>query len=261
MKNTKTNSYGGISGLKKNEEFRSELANYYKNSIGSDDVKISQFPKYVSEIDLQTFLFKIEVFKKIIHTHGSILELGVLFGGGLMSWARLSSILEPSNYSRKIIGFDTFTGFPNVSKKDEIHRSIKQKYDMSAPKKGEFFANAFDDILKAIELYNKDRYFGSSPKVELVRGNVTKTIPKYIKENPHLVVSLLNLDLDLYEPTKAALQYLVERMPKGAIICFDELNHPNYPGETIALLEELGINKIRLQRFEFAPRQCYAVLE
>jgi hypothetical protein len=30
-------------------------------------------------------------------------------------------------------------------------------------------------------------------------------------------------------------------MAKGSIIAFDELNHSKYPGETIAVLEELGI--------------------
>ena len=52
------------------------------------------------------------------------------------------------------------------------------------------------------------------PKIELVKGDVRKTIPKYIKDNPHLIVSLLYLDLDLYEPTRAALRNFIPRMPK-----------------------------------------------
>ena len=30
---------------------------------------------------------------------------------------------------------------------------------------------------------------------------------------------------------------LYERVPKGGIIIFDELNHEDYPGETIAVIE------------------------
>ena len=50
-------------------------------------------------------------------------------------------------------------------------------------------------------------------------------------------------------------------MPKSSIICFDEVNHPFWPGETLAVLEELGIRNIRLERFDFSPSPSYAILE
>ena len=49
-------------------------------------------------------------------------------------------------------------------------------------------------------------------------------------------MSLLFLDFDLYEPTKAALEQFVPRMPRGAVLAFDELDNPIWPGETKALL-------------------------
>ena len=106
--------------------------------MGTDDIKISKFPKYVTELDLRNFLFKEEIFKKIINIHGSILEMGVLFGGGLMSWAKLSSIFEPANYSRKIVGFDTFSGFPNITKEDKITKYVKNPFE----------ANVYENISK-----------------------------------------------------------------------------------------------------------------
>lgn len=260
MTKEKKSSYRNILPFKKNIDFRRDLSNYFENSLGTNDVKISQFPKYVMELDLRNFLFRVEIFKKILDVHGSILELGVLFGGGLMAWAKLSSIFEPSNYSRKIIGFDTFSGFPSISVKDKVPKSIQKSRSMKTPTKHDNFVDSYNDILQSIALYDCDRYQNQSPKIELVKGDVVKTIPKYVKENPHLVVSLLNLDFDIYEGTKAALKHLVPRMPKGAIICFDELNHPNWPGETVALLEELGIENIKLKRFHFAPSPSYAVL-
>ena len=36
-------------------------------------------------------------------------------------------------------------------------------------------------------------------------------------------------------------------MPKGAIIAFDELNNKNWPGETVALLESIDINILKLK--------------
>ena len=58
--------------------------------------------------------------------------------------------------------------------------------------------------------------------------------------NKHILISLLYLDMDLHEPTKVALQYFLPRMAKGSIIAFDELNYKKFPGETIAMLEEIG---------------------
>jgi hypothetical protein len=47
--------------------------------------------------------------------------------------------------------------------------------------------------------------------------------------------------MDVYEPTKTALKYFLPRMAKGSIIAFDELNFKSFPGETIAVLEEIGV--------------------
>jgi hypothetical protein len=97
-------------------------------------------------------------------------------------------------------------------------------------------------------------------KVELVKGDLAKTGPTFLQENPHLVVSLLYLDVDLYEPTKVALQTFVPRMPQGSIIAFDELNAKMFPGETTAVDEVLGLKNLRIQRFPFDSYVSYAVI-
>jgi len=41
-------------------------------------------------------------------------------------------------------------------------------------------------------------------------------------------------------------------MPKGSILAFDEINEKEWPGETLALLNEFGsLNKVEIQRFPF----------
>jgi hypothetical protein len=89
----------------------------------------------------------------------------------------------------------------------------------------------------------------------------SKTMPRFIKENQHLVVSLLFLDFDLYEPTKVALTNFVPGMPKGAIIAFDERDNPIWPGETAALLDTVGMNRLRIERLQFDPYIGFAVVE
>jgi len=38
------------------------------------------------------------------------------------------------------------------------------------------------------------------------------------------------------------------------------LNHGDYPGETLAVMETLGLRNIRLRRFEFSSMLSYAVV-
>jgi hypothetical protein len=67
--------------------------------------------------------------------------------------------------------------------------------------------------------------------------------------------------MDLYEPTKAALEHFLPRMPKGAVLAFDELDNPIWPGETTALLEKLNVNRLKIQRLEWDPYIGYVVIE
>ena len=110
-------------------------------------------------------------------------------------------------------------------------------------------------------MYNKNRFLNHIEKVKLVKGDVAESLPKFLEVNPHLVVSLLYLDFDIYEPTVVALKHLMPRIPKGGIIAFDELNHEVWPGETIAVMQEIGINNLRIERLPFGSTMSYAVIE
>lgn len=234
--------------------FRKAMNDYWDQSIGNNIEKLECFAKFVPRQRLTHFLVKYEIFKKILNVHGSIIEGGVFFGGGLMTWAQLSAILEPINFSRKIIGFDTFSGFPSLSDEDKLSQHSQAKV-------GGLAVDSYADLTHCIELYDLNRFINHIPKVKLVKGDVAQTIPKFLDENPDLVVSLLYLDFDLFEPTRVALECFVPRMPKGAVIGFDELHSPKFPGETLAVLEELGIRNLRIERFTFEPVISYVVLE
>ncbi len=217
--------------------------------------KLDCFTRYVSRQSLTKFTARTELFRRQLEVNGSIVEVGVHRGTSLMTWAHLSSIFEPVNYLRKIIGFDTFEGFPALADEDR-----KGTYSDLAV--GGFAVEdvAQSELEEAIALFDANRLMNHIPKVELVRGDVAETIGAYLDENPHLVVSLLHLDADLYEPTKVALEALLPRMPKGAIVAFDELNMDLFPGETLAAMETLGLNNLELKRFPYATSLSYAVL-
>ena len=216
-------------------------------------VRLENFTKYVRRRHLKRFLTLYEMFKQVLPVKGSVVDCGVFRGFSLMAWAKLSASLEPENFSRRIYGFDTFEGFPSVHEHD--------RGDFKATAVGELAADSFDELQQVIAAFDEDRFLGHIPKVELVKGDMTRTIPEFVERNRHLVVSLLFLDSDLYEPTKVALEHFRPRMPKGAVIAFDELDKPIWPGETMALLDTVGLSNLRLQRTAWEPFISFAVLD
>lgn len=230
-----------------------DLGQFWDKSIGTNIDKLKSFTKFVPFTEFPKFICKYEIFKKILHIHGGIVECGVHQGGGLMTWALLSSIFEPVNHIRKIVGFDTFEGFADITEQDKTTNNAQAKV-------GGLAVNSYEDIKEAIRIYDMFRPLGHINKVELVKGDASLTIEKYIAENPHLVVSLLYLDFDVYAPTRRAIELLVPRMPKGAIIAFDELYIKQWPGETQALIDTIGISNLQIERFPFFPQISYAVL-
>jgi hypothetical protein len=236
------------------EEFAEGLGAYFTASPGTDVEKLRNFTKFVPRQNLSLFLAKNALFQHVLGVHGHIVECGVFLGGGLMTWAQLSVIYEPINDVRRIVGFDTFDGFVGLDGQD-----LGDNTDYAVT--GGLRASVVVDLQEAARLYDLNRPIGHIPRVELVAGDAVATIPAYLEANRHLVVSLLYLDFDLYAPTKAAIETFLPRMPKGAVIAFDELNQAQWPGETMAVLETVGLRNLRIQRFPFVPQLSYAVLD
>jgi len=231
-----------------------EYQNYFEESKLSTSQKLQAFSKYVRRQDISRFLAKNELFKLQLPVTGSIVECGSYMGQGLFTFAQLSSIYEPFNHTRKIIAFDTFAGFPSVSEADanqETHWKTGDLYSHDS---------IVQELKTGIELFDKNRAIGHIPKIELVQGDVIHTIPEYLKSNPHTIISMLYLDFDIYDPTKEAILHLLPRIPKGGILAFDELNAGNCPGETLALLETMGIRNVELKRTPFDPYISYAII-
>jgi hypothetical protein len=216
---------------------------------------VDNFAKYARRQEITRFLARHELFKMVAGIQGCILECGVYAGQGLMSWAQISSILEPVGGAfRHVYGFDTFDGFPSVHGKD---LRSGQKLDW---RQGDLRMSSYEDLQKCIELYDLNRFLPQFPKVSLVKGDFRRTARAFLKDNPHVLVSLLYLDFDLYEPTKTALELFLPRMSAGAVIAFDEINHPLWPGETLALLEAMDLRRYEVCKFPFEINMSYIVL-
>lgn len=239
------------------KNYAAMMEDFFCEASGTVSMKLNNFARFVSRQDLALFLYKYELFKNILEVQGSILEFGVFRGGGSFTFAQLSTILEPYNYQRRLIGFDTFEGFPSVSENDMLVDSS------ISPKKGDFYTveNFHDELKRNIEIFNMNRFLNNIEKLSFVKGDINETLPRFLEENKHLVVSLVYFDLDIYQPSRKALELIVPRIPKGGILAFDEVNNPAWPGETLALHEFIGINNLRLKKSVFEPSRCYCIME
>lgn len=231
-----------------------DASKVFSESKCSTHDKLRNFAKYVRRQDIARFLCRYEIFKRQIGIKGSIVECGVHHGGGVMGWAHYSSILEPYNYHREIIGFDTFEGFPEVTAEDGSGDNSKagafaEDYDIK------------EELTQAITAFDENRFLNNKRKISLIKGDANITIPDFVSHNKHMLVSLLYLDFDIYKPTVTALQTLLPRIPKGGIIAFDEAHNPDWPGETMALLENLDIKRHRLECFEYEPNISFLQLD
>ncbi len=92
-------------------------------------------------------------------------------------------------------------------------------------------------------------------------GDACTTLPHHLNSAPHTIIALACFDFDLYEPTLKCLNLIKDRPVKGSVIGFDEVNDPDSPGETLALMDSFGLRNVRLKRFPHASRVSYFVVE
>lgn len=155
-------------------------------------------------------LARYELFRRVVDLPGDIIEAGVFKGTGVLYWAKLLAIFNPLSL-RRVVGFDTFQGF---LANDE--RATDVAAGAGLEREAAYQPVSPDDILRVAEMQNLDR------RIELVAGDATVTIPEYTRRHPGFRIALLNLDFDVYRPTKVALEELYDRVVPGGVIAFDE---------------------------------------
>lgn len=198
---------------------------------------------------LSRVLYQDHLYRKIVDVHGVIVEFGVHWGATMATLCNLRGIYEPYNHSRRIIGFDTFSGFTGV---DSADGGFSSDGDYST-------TSGYDEELAEIlSLHESFSPVSQIQKFELVKGDVSQTLDGWLEANPHATIAMAIFDMDIYKPTRDALEKVLPRLVKGSLLVFDELNCPHFPGETRAVDEVLGLNNLRLQRFPHQPYCAFA---
>lgn len=223
-----------------------------KNTPIPDDELLSNLGLYLNRQTLSRIFFMQELYQKIIDVHGVIMEFGVRWGQNLALFSSFRGMYEPYNYNRKIIGFDTFAGFPEVHSKDG-GKITTGDYSVTD--------NYEEYLEKILKHHQSESPIAHMKKFEIIKGDATKTIHEYLQKHPETIVALAYFDFDIYLPTRECLVAIKDRMPKGSILAFDELNYPEMPGETLAFHEVFGIDKYAIKRSPLAPVPSYIIID
>lgn len=174
------------------------------------------------------FFYK-ELYEIIESVPGSIVEVGSWFGQTSVLFENIRAIIEPFNYSRKIVSFDTFDGYNETSGLNIGSQEIL-KYKVG---------DNWLDLLEKIQHAHKS--INSSASIfNNIKGDIRETIPKYLEENCE-PIALVYYDIATYETVKFTFNTLLPYISKGGVFVFDDYGY-QYQGVNQFIIEQ-GINK------------------
>lgn len=245
----KTKSYTTTKETSQRERFFKT----FKDCPIPDNELLSNLGLFMRRQDLSRLLFMHELYKKIVPLQGIVMEFGVRWGRNMALFESFRGMYEPYNHRRKIVGFDTFQGFPSIHAKDGMSDIASRGAYATTERYEEY-------LKQVLDYHEKESPLSHIKKYELRKGDAIKETTQYLSDNPETIVALAYFDFDIYEPTKKCLEAIKGYLTKGSIIGFDELNSHDFPGETIALKEVFGLDQYKIIRSPHSV-QSYIVIE
>lgn len=186
-----------------------------------------------------------ELYKMSLDIPGAIVECGVFKGASFVRFGTFRELLSNPT-AKKMIGFDIFGEFPNTD--FALDQALREKFIHDSGEQG----------IGKDQLYEVMKHKKIDRNVELIQGNVNETIPAYLEANPHLRISLLNIDVDVYEATKTCIEYLFPHVVKGGVVILDDYANV-FPGANKAVEDFLEGKGQEIKRFPFAVTPCYFI--
>jgi hypothetical protein len=197
-------------------------------------------------IRIQKWATHYNLYCKITNLPGDIVECGVYKGGSLIRFLTYRDMLE-NPLSRKIVGFDAFGEFP-----------VSESYSENDINFVDQFSKAGGDGIEITQLEKSLRFKGFV-NYELIKGDVKMTINEYLSAHTALKISLLHLDMDVYEPTSYSINLLWERLVPGGLVLIDD--YATVEGATRAVDEFLSNHKCKIYKPSTAHVPAYIIKE
>jgi O-methyltransferase len=169
-----------------------------KNELSNELILAEK--RYKDKDRFFNFWYQVERLKKN-EINGSFAELGVYKGDS-------AKVLHEMDTEREFHLFDTFEGFQQID------------LDKETGKAATYTTHNFADTS-----LNSVRSRLSSDKFRFHQGYFPETTDSITKES----FALVNMDVDLYNPTKAGLEFFYPRLSSGGVIIVHDYN-PDWPG-------------------------------
>lgn len=211
-------------------DFRRRLQELFARSPMEPDELMFNLGLYVRSSLLVKFLVLDDLYRRFVSVPGALMEFGTWRGQNLVLLENLRAIHEPFNKQRTIVGFDTFTGYPEASGMADTALKEHGSYRATSD-----YPSYLAELLEAHEGSNAFGHLRGNHR--LVAGDVTETAPQYFADHPETLVAFAFFDMGPYEPTVAALRAIQPHLVPGSVILFDELTWSGAPGEAIAFKE------------------------
>ncbi len=186
------------------------------------------------------FLAHYRLYLQIMNLPGHIVECGVFKGASFLRFATFRNLFE-STHSRKIIGFDAFGKFPKQENLEDD--KYAREHDKSSG-----MGISDSELKKVLQFKNITNF-------ELIKGDINKTVPIYVNNNPQLKIAMLHIDVDVYEPTMTILKNLYDKVIPSGLIVLDD--YSTVFGETRAVDEFFAGKKIKMSKFTFSHIPVY----
>jgi hypothetical protein len=232
------------------DELRALLADHLQ-SLGPQWYKHVQ--AFLKPASIARILYYADLYKKIVDIPGVICEFGVQWGATLSTLINCRSIYEPYNASRRIYGFDTFLGLKGADPNRDRRNCVDGDYSVSLD---------YDLILEQIlSLIEGDAPQSSIRKFALVKGDVQETLLPWMKLHQGAPIAMAIFDMDIYKPTAFVLKNIKPRLVRGSLLIFDQFNSEDFPGESVAVLEEIGFCAHSLKRLHYQQYGAYLTWE
>lgn len=188
-----------------------------------------------------------DLFRMSLEVPGDVVECGVFKGVGLMYWLKLLAIFSPGS-KKRVIGFDTFRRFAGSLEKYE--KKSASSYVREA---------AFEGVDPA-DLQKRAQEAGLGKRMELVEGDLIRTAKKYVKDNPGFRISLLHLDVDTYQGSKAVLEAFYPVVSRSGVVVLDEYGCRGW-GESDAVDEFFADKKAVIRTLPYAAKPTAYVVK
>ena len=165
----------------------------------------------------------LQFFKAAAGSGGNIAECGVFRGLSAYVFCRYRRHAIPGFTGHGFSLFDSFEGLSALRAEDEIRELGDGFIDSKFREKG-----AFQGRLEIVRKALKD-----FPDVAYHPG----WIPLVFQGVPDAQYSFVHIDVDLYEPTKGAIEYFFPRLQRGGAIVCDDYGFLHWPGAKHAMDE------------------------